>query len=193
MGQCRRFYRDTVTAPIWTAIYRKLEESGRLGASFPGCADPSLDFFLDLLARDDRHSWVLTFDREIAGVFYLSDLEGTSARAHFAFLPTEMRRTKAALPQDRLPVPVAVARFILASVLRDRYQEESGNQPEYVLDTLVGITPVRNTAAVNMVMRCGSYPMGIIPHACPDVNGRNTDGFVTYYTRETTEDGWRFL
>lgn len=187
-GLCRRFYRDIVPLSVWEAVYRELAAAGRLEASFPGVEDPSLEFFLDLMARPDRHSWALTFGREAGGVAYITDREGTSARVHFAFLPTKTLRTKGGEAHERLPAPVALGRFFLASVLRDRFQGG------YVLDTLVGVTPVANTPAVNMILRCGAVALGVIPGACPRRGeGRNANGLVTYYTRESTDDSWCFL
>ena len=191
MGQCRRLYKDSIGIGAWAEIYGELARAERLSSSFPGVVAPSLRFFVDLMTGPDTHSWVLTFEQELAGMVYLTDVQGTSARIHFAFLPTKATRTKAIRTEEvleRLPVPVAVGRFAVASILRDRHGASGAG--EHILDTLVGLTPVWNVPAVNMILRCGATALGVIPGACPDVTGRNTPGLITYFTRETTDDAW---
>ena len=248
MGQCERFYKDLISPDMWAGIYDGLAGSGSLPASFPGVEAPSLPFFVDLMTSPDTHAWALSFERELAGLVYLTDVQGTSARIHFAFLPTKATRTKAdktranganehrpnahrartsragtgqtgtfltaslqagisraetvpagkcpagqAKACERLPVPVAIGRFAVASILRDRYSHGASGPGEHILDTLVGLTPVGNAPAVNLILRCGATALGVIPAACPDRAGRNTAGLLTYFTRESTDDSWTIL
>ena len=180
MGECARFYRDVVPESVWEDMYRRLEESGRLADSLPAMRRCSPEKWLEMFTDPGRPSWVLTFRDELAGVVYLTDLEGTCARIHFAFLPTKVTRSA-----GRLPVPVATGRFAVASLLRD------GNAEGYLLDTAVGVTPAVNTPALKMIARCGARVVATIPGMCR-VNGRerNVPGVVTYFTRETTDAAW---
>lgn len=180
MGEFCRFYKSDVQPGVWWKVYEALDESGRLQSSFPHLRQCSWDAFQDITHGKDRYSWILTFRDEIAGVVYLSDMAGTAAYVHFAFLPVRATRT-----MGRLPVPVAAGRFAVASILRDK------KDGEYILDTLIGITPISNKAAVNMIMRCGAVRVGEIPGAVFEYGrDRNGAGVVTYYTRESTPDEW---
>lgn len=181
MGKCGRIYRDAVPEAAWEAVYTELAAAGRLGASFPGSARPDYNYFLDLLARPDRESWLLTFGRELAGVAYITDREGTSARIHFAFLPLKAVRCK------DVAAPVALARYVTASLVRDTFRGE------YILDTLIGLTPTWNKSAVKLILRAGGRPVGVIPGACPEKEGRNSPGLVTWYNRESTSPEWLLL
>jgi hypothetical protein len=180
MGECARFYRTHVPENVWEHIYWRLEESGRLAASLPSLSRCSPEKWLEMFTDANRPSWVITFRDEIAGVVYLAEQEGTCARIHFAFLPTAASRS-----QSRLPVPVAMGRFAVASLLRDM---DGGT---YILDTVVGVTPADNGPAVKMILRCGAKFVEAIPGLCRS-NGyvRNVPGVVTYFTRETTDDAW---
>ncbi len=181
MGQCARYYRDVVPPSIWAHIHERLRNSGRERAAFQDMPECSLESFLYLVHMPDRYTWALTFCGEPAGIVYLTDKTGTSARIHFAFLPTKNIRSS-----GRLPASVALGRFAVSSMLRDM-----GDAGEYILDTVIGLTPANNPAAVKMVSRCGAVVMGEIPGACP-VYGetRNIPGVLTYYTRDTTENAW---
>jgi hypothetical protein len=135
-----------------------------------------------MVAAPDRYSWVIAHGDDVGGVVYLSDMAGTNARVHFAFLPVDGRRA------DGLPVPVAMGRFAAASILRDRRQDEDRG---YILDSLTGVTPAYNTSAIKTVTRCGGKIIGEVPGACV-VSGakRNIPGVVTVYTRETAPEEW---
>jgi hypothetical protein len=182
MGECARFYRDHVPESVWEDVYWRLEESGRLSDALPTLSRCSVERWLEMFMDDaGRHPWVITFRDEIAGVVYLTEREGTCARIHFAFVPTKATRSA-----GRLPVPVAIGRFAVTSLLRDR---DSGGG--FALDAVVGVTPAVNVPALKMITRCGAVVTGTIPGLCR-VNGhaRNVPGVVTYFTRESTDPAW---
>ena len=183
MGECARYYRDAVPVAVWDELRERIIASGRDRASFPGAEACSREYFFDLVFGENTHAWLLTFRDQLAGMFYLTDMEGTSARVHFAFLPLGLA------PSAQTPAPVALGRFCVASVLRDRYDDGS-----FVLDTLVGLTPAVNPSAVKRVRRCGGEVLGTVPGACyVDGQPRNVDGVVSYFTRNSTRKAWMCL
>ena len=187
MGECARYYRDAVPVAVWDELRERIIASGRDRASFPGAEACSREYFFDLVFGENTHAWLLTFRDQLAGMFYLTDMEGTSARVHFAFLPLGLATVET--DGKHLPAPVALGRFCVASVLRDRYDDGP-----FVLDTLVGLTPALNTSAIKLVRRCGGQALGTIPGACY-VHGqpRNVDGVVSYFTRNSTRRAWTQL
>jgi hypothetical protein len=96
MGECARFYRDHVPESVWEDIYWRLEESGRLAASLPTMRRCSPEKWLEMFTDTARPSWALTFRNEIAGVVYLTELEGTCGRIHFSTWDTSQNRQLAA-------------------------------------------------------------------------------------------------
>lgn len=183
MQECARYYKDGVPLEVFREVYKRLKASGRLDASFPDGAPQSLGEFVDIVAGEGRNGWVVFFRDELGGVVYLSDLDGGSGRIHFAFVPTQSIRT-----DEGLPVPVAMARYMTASILRD---SASG---EFIVDTLVGITPANNTAAIKIASRSGGIIMGIMPGVCRiSGQGRNQPGAISYFTRQSTDDAWCYL
>jgi hypothetical protein len=182
MGVCSRYYKDRVPEGIWRRFYEALSRAGRLDDSFAGRESCSFDDFMEIVALPDRYSWILAYGPEMAGIVYLSELCGTNARLHFAFIPTVTKGRG-------IPVPVAIGRFIVASILRDK-----DKQGKYILDSLFGLTPAYNEAAIKTASRCGGRVLGMLPGACLSFGAeRNVAGVVTYYTRETAPDSWRFL
>lgn len=186
MGECARYYRDAVPVVVWDELRERLIASGRERAAFPGAESCTREYFFDLVFGENTHAWLLTFRGELAGMFYLTDMEGTSTRAHFAFLPLGSASVGAGA--ERLPAAVALGRFCVASVLRDRYED---SEDAFVLDTLIGLTPASNPSAVKLARRCGGQVLGTLPAACyVDGQPRNVDGVVSYFTRNSTRKAW---
>ena len=83
-----------------------------------------------------------------------------------------------------MPLVRAAGLFGVASSLWERNQ--SGG---FVLDTLIGITPLCNTKAVKYVRTLGAQDCGIVPGMCwYHDTGENVPGLLTVYTRETVPE-----
>jgi hypothetical protein len=180
MGICARAYKFTVPLTYWEAVYNGLAHSGRLPDAFPEAEGCTFAEFLKAISQPGRHSWLMAFGKQLGGVVYIGDRVGTRACVHFAFLPLGRRHI------DGVPAPVALARFALASILRDK--DEHG---DYVLDCLIGVTPAYNRAAVTVAKESGGVILGELPFMQPLAGAkRNIPAVISYFTRASTDDAW---
>jgi hypothetical protein len=78
---------------------------------------------------------------------------------------------------------VAAGLFGLGSSLWER------SATSYLLDTLIGITPTCNEAAVKYIRRCGAIECGTVPAACYyHDTGENVAGLVTIFNRASVPE-----
>lgn len=182
MGKFGMFYKSDIPEKIWGSVYTRLEKSGRLADSFPNLGNCDFETFFSIVAGIGTSSWVVTYEKQLAGIVYLTDLDGTSAKIHFAFLPVQGR-------DERGAIPVLTGRYAISTILRSRTADGG-----YVLDSTIGVTPCYNTQAIKLIKQCGAVVVGDIPGIFPIFRAkRNISGLVSYFTRESTEDAWRSL
>ena len=181
MGQFGRIHKDALEDAALAEFYRRLLVSGRERASFYNIPRMSVPEFVNEVRDQANPWWLLTFENDMAGMYYLTERQGKSAVVHFTFLPLPAMRT-----EKGVPAAVALARFGLAKVLHDTYMDGT-----HIIDSLGGKTPEWNTAAVKVVRRSGATVLGSMPAACYcHDSGANTPGLITYYTRETVPAEW---
>lgn len=178
MGEFTRVYKTDLTDRQMMDFWRLVQASGRDRAI--GYDAPPMDgqAFCRWMRRDDVHPWAVLYQGVPMGMYYLTDHRGKAAHVHFLTLPCGSRRTK-----EKLPVSVAAGLFGLGSALWER------TATSFVLDTLIGITPMCNTAAVKYIHKCGAVDCGIVPAMCfYHDTGENTAGLVSVFNRETVPE-----
>lgn len=178
MGDFERIYKTDLTDRQMMDFWRLVQASGRDRAI--GFDMPPMDGaeFCRWMRRDDVHPWAVTYKGVPMGMYYLTDKQGKTAHVHFLTLPCSTHRTK-----DRLPVSVAAGLFGLGSALWER------SKTSYVLDTLVGVTPTCNDAAVKYIRRCGAVECGVVPGLCWfHDEGENVPGLVTVFNRASVPE-----
>lgn len=179
MGDFTRIYKTDLTDRQMMDFWRLVQASGR-DRDVAYCLPP-MDGkgFCRWMRREDVHPWAVLYRGTPIGFYFLTDKQGKSAQVHFCTLPVGTRRTK-----ERLPLIRAAGLFGVASSLWERNQ--SGG---YVLDTLIGITPLCNVKAVKYVRTLGAQDCGIVPGMCwYHDTGENVPGLLTVYTRETVPE-----
>ncbi len=181
MGQCGRMHRDEIPDDLLADFYLRLNRAGRERASFYSRPRMAVMEFVNLVRLPENHWWLLTFNHDMAGMIYLTDILGKSAMVHFCFLPLPAARAECGVP-----APVALGRFGVSSILHDAHMDGV-----HILDVLTGKTPVWNRAAVKLICRCGAAIAGTIPSVCfSHDSGANLPGVISYYTRETVPAEW---
>lgn len=174
-----RVFQTRLTDAQIAAFYLLLLESGRERAAYHPCAQKSVAEYIEMV-RATPAWWLILHKGETAGCFYLTDITGKCGSVHFAYLPPVERRVA------RLPQPVAMSRFMLASILYDRHLD--GN---FMMDTLIGKTPVWNRVAVKMLERSGGKVLGELPSACfCHDSGAMSGGIISYFVRENIPEEW---
>jgi hypothetical protein len=124
-------------------------------------------FVREMKRRDTWPFVVYGGDDEIMAIFWLNTFEGRSARIHFCGFPAIHGKA------------VQVARECLFRTLT--MQAHGG----YVLDTLVGVTPVDNKLAIRMLTRAGMVGIGVVPGMLDNAyTHQPMDALVSYATRK---------
>lgn len=173
MGEFSRIYRHDISDRQFAAFWQGVLASGR--ARTVGHDMPPMDAagFCRWMRRDGVYPWIVAFRGEPVGFYYLTDVQGRSARIHFLTLPCGTRRTA-----GRRPLAKAAALYGMGMALWD----EEG----YRLDTLIGFTPASNRPAVRFVRSLGGHDHGEVPGLCwLHDEGRSVPAVITVFDRET--------
>lgn len=178
MSEFAKIYKTDLSDRQLMQFWCMVQASGR-ARDVAYCMEPQTpESFVRWMRKDDVEPWIILHRGVPAALYFQTDRQGKSAQGHFCTLPQGMRRTEG---EKRLPVAVAAILYALGSCLW--LENESGG---HYLDTIIGITPVCNKAAINFTRRIGGQPCGMIPGGCwyHDTN-ENVPGLVTVYTRES--------
>lgn len=178
MGDFARIYKTDLTDRQLMDFWRLVQASGRERSI---CFDaPPMDAraFARWCRSDDIHPWVVTYQGVPMGLYYLTNRQGKTAHIHFLTLPCTTHRTK-----GRLPVAVAAGLFGLGSTLWER------TATSFMLDTLIGITPTCNEAAIKFIRRCGAVECGEVPNLCFFYDeGEHSAALVTVFNRASVPE-----
>ena len=180
MGEFSRVYKTELSDVQLGSVWERFVECDRDQHIFYNKPPMDGKDFARFCRDDDVHLWVILFRDEIAGIFWLTGHEGKTAYCHFGQLPTKAKRTA-----EKIPVQLGFGRYCLGTALW------AHDGQDFLLDRLLGLTPLCNRSAVRFIDRLGAQPAGIIPGACFfNESGKNEDGIATYYTRETVPMEW---
>lgn len=181
MGICARYHRNEVPDEAWADFYLRLLASGRERVAMYNLPRPTPEGFVRMIRQAEGPYFLLTWDGEIAGGVHLDGISGKSANVHFAFIPLPALRHK-----NGLSAPVALARFALAEMLYDRFQDGT-----HVHDVLIAKHPVWNRRTSKLLFHIGAVVLGEIPFSCHcHDSGRDSAGVVSYFTRDTVRPEW---
>lgn len=175
MGDFQRVYKTDLTDRQMMEFWRMVQAAGR-DRDVAYCLPPMDGTgFCRWMRQDDVHPWGVLYQGVPVGFFFLTDRQGKSAQVHFCTLPVGVKRTK-----ERIPLVRAAGLYGIASALWERNQ--SGG---FVLNTLIGVTPVCNARAVKYAAMMGGQSCGIVPDMCWFYDtGENVPGLITTYTRD---------
>ena len=159
------------TKSILRMIWQKIVADGLVPILFyDGCIQKEEDF---LCAMMDGQTcpWVVSDEKKFVFFAWMNKPEGKAMRAHFTMFRDSWGRKRNAL---------AIARHMLGHMLTRK--DDSG----YVVDTILGVTPVTNKLACRFALGFGMTRVGIMPNVVTlFYDGRTTDGLLTYATRES--------
>lgn len=176
MGEFAKIYKTDLSDRQLMQFWGMVQSAGR-DRSVTYCMEQTDGpGFCRWMRQPDVHPWIVLFKGVPCGFYYLTDMQGKSARVHFCTLPMGTHRTK-----SKIPAVVGFGLFALGSLLWEA--NESGG---FRLDTIIGVTPVCNKEAVKFIHKVGAQDIGVVPDACwyYDTN-ENVPGLVTIYTRNT--------
>ena len=171
-----RVYMKDLTDAELSAFWVMMLESGRDEATFYDVPRMAPREFVRWVRGSGVHLWIILFRGEPAGMFWLSDQAGRTAKCHFAMLPMGAKRTA-----GRMSAQQGFGLYALSCVLHAR--DVSGR---HVLDRCYGITPLANRKAISFIRRVGAQEITVLPGVCWDhTSGENLDGLLTMFTRAT--------
>ena len=199
MGDFQRIYKTDLSDRQLMAFWKLVQASGRdraIGFDRPAMDGPA---FCRFLRRPGMHPWLVAWRGRPMALYWLSNMQGRSAHVHFCMLPCGTRRAEVpaeavpayAVPRSgeggravregrtRLPLARAAALFGLASALWE------GQGRGFILDTLIGITPASNAAALSLMRSLGGQEHGSVPGLCWLYEARvNVPGILSTFSRE---------
>ncbi|MDL2285707.1 hypothetical protein LJB93_03075 [Desulfovibrio sp. OttesenSCG-928-F07] len=179
MGVFTHYHHSVVDDDTIEQFFSAFIQSGRERAAYYCCAPRTPREHLQNV-RSGGPWWLIYMNNIPAGCFYISDLQGGSGQAHFAYLPQPFTRAVG------LPAPVAMSRYILASVLHSKHIDNT-----FILQTLTGLTPAWNKAAVHMLKKCGGVIAAELPKVCFCYDSKcMSNGIVSYFTRNKIPAEW---
>jgi hypothetical protein len=108
MGEFSRIYKTDLSDRQLMAFWHLVQASGRARAI--GYDRPAMDgpAFCRFLRRPTVFPWLVAWRGVPLALYYLTDLQGRSARVHFCFLPCGSRRVS--LPAEAVPAALREAR-----------------------------------------------------------------------------------
>lgn len=178
MGDFSRTYKGQLTDQELMHFWWQAKAAGRSRSILFDMPEPDEQGFAQWVRRPDIHFWLVAYKGVTMGAYYLTQMQGKSAHIHFITLPCTTHRTA-----NRRPVSLAAALFGLGSSL----WEPSASS--YKLDTIIGVTPMSNTAAVKFIQRCGAVECGVLPGGCYfHDTGENVPALLTVFNRASVPD-----
>lgn len=179
MGEFARIHRSDITDRQLMAFWDAVRAAGRdrdVAYCLPPMDGPG---FVRWMRQPDISPWIILFQGEPCGLFFLTDHAGKAAQCHFCTLPTGTRRT-GQTAGGRFSATIGAGLFALGQALWER--SVSGG---FLLDTLIGVTPTCNRAALRYIHALGAQDCGIVPGACwYHDTGENVPGLYTVFTRQ---------
>jgi hypothetical protein len=181
MKKCMMKYKTFVAEVELFSVYELMLDSKALSSVFYDGSCQSFSAFLEMFSQPDMHYWLLYYEGQLCGIAWMNGMVNKRAFAHFCMLKNVYGRRS-----DGMSKSVAIGRFCLASWLNHK-----GDDGQYLIDVLVGITPERNKMAIKWVQRVGFVRAGTIPFAVwMGDSGESEPGVLSYATRETVDPSW---
>ncbi len=123
--------------------------------------------------KQKQHSvfFVKAGEKEV-GFFWLASFNQRSAFINYCFFKKFWGR-------DSLKISIFCIDYIL---------EKKKANGDYMLDVLLGLTPINNRLAINFLIKNGMQVLGKIPGICTDYHqNKVVDGLLSYKTRNTSK------
>ena len=179
MGEFTRIYKTDLSDRQLMQFWGMVQSAGR-DRAVTYCMEPKDGAaFCRWMRQDDVHPWLILFRNVPCGLFFLTDLQGKSAHLGVRRLLMGTKRTG-----GKVPAVVGFGLYALGAALWER--NVSGG---FLLDTIIGMTPVCNREAVKFIHKLGAKDCGIVPGACWYYDtDENVPGLITVYTRATLPD-----
>jgi len=179
------FYKTSLTDDKLRECFDRIASNGRFEQTFyDGKTEKDAGVFIHDMRNPFVHFWLMADVNENgskeAGFIWVTALErggadGGTANIHFCMFDGVHP-----LLQFRL------CRFGVSRILR--LMDDEG---KYIIQTLFGITPVRNKQACRWVRNVGFTELCILPGVAYMADTRkNEDAMLTYATRETIKEEW---
>lgn len=181
MADFTRQHKNSLTDQQWADFYCALLATGRDRLVFTDTPRTDVPGFIRMVRNPAEPWWMFFYENEPCAIAYLNGICGKRAWIHYACLPMPKMRDS-----QGIPMAIAVIRFGVASILHDRHAD--GN---YIMDVLVGNTPVWNRPAMKVLRKCGADIIGAVPdyNYCCD-SERNSTSIISYFSRKTVPAEW---
>ena len=162
---------DYAATPIIYRYFRDLRKAGTLKYRFSDVEHPGLDTVREVISRMHQHMYLVMsrITNKPLGEFTLEGFTGRSAQAHFSTHPDADTNTR-----------IDIGRYALSHTLTRRNKETK----EFYLDSLYGLTPLKNRAACIYALKIGYKKQGILPSGMM-YEGKPEDCQISVASRET--------
>ena len=152
-------------------IWEKLIEDGIVKSLFYGGTVKSFPDFFDFMNRRGTLAYVLLKNKDLHGFFWLNNFVGKTAQIHCTGFKKSIGTRRNAHIFARKCISYALC-----------LNDDDG----FLIDTVLGYTPISNTLSVKFNERAGMIKIGQIPSYCNMAyEGTVVDAVLTYATRET--------
>ena len=179
MGEFGAIHKGDLTDRQLCAFWEQVRAAGKGRSIGYDCPPFGPAGFAQWMRQPDVEAWIVLFRGEPCGLLYLNGILGKTAHGHFTV--TSMGTARVGTPIGRLPGLKAFGMYCMGSVLWNR--DANGL---YTLDTVIGVLPACNDAAVRLVRSTPvGMEVGVVPGAAYFYDEReNVPALVTAYTRE---------
>ncbi|MEA3467080.1 MAG: hypothetical protein U9R57_02520 [Thermodesulfobacteriota bacterium] len=128
--------------------------------------------FISFIKQKQHSVFFVKAGKEEVGFFWLAKFNQRSAFMNYCFFKSFWGKKS-----------LTISRFCIEYIL-----ERKNENGDYMLDILLGLTPINNRLAVNFLIKSGMQVLGKIPGICTDYHqNKVVDGLLSYKTRNTSK------
>ncbi len=128
--------------------------------------------FTAFIKQKEHSVFFVKAGEEEVGFFWLAKFNQRSAFMNYCFFKNFWGKTS-----------LKISRFCIEYIM-----ERKKANGDYMLDILLGLTPINNRLAVNFLIKSGMQVLGKIPGICTDYHqNKVVDGLLSYKTRSTSK------
>ncbi len=128
--------------------------------------------FIAFIKQKQHSVFFVKAGEEEVGFFWLAEFNQKSSFINYCFFRNFWGRKS-----------LKISQFCIEYIL-----ERKNANGDYLLDVLLGLTPVNNRLAVSFLIKSGMQVLGKLPGICIDYHqNKVVDGLLSYKTRDTSK------
>lgn len=150
-------------------FYDRMVGSGTVESVFSDGQINSREDWLRAMKSPENFLYVVYADENISAIFWLNNVEIKQARFHYCFFYSAWKKGS-----------IKIGKKILEILMN----KKNSLSDDYLLDVLIGITPISNKPAVKFAKLLGWKIIGTLPFgAWSNKKQKSESAIISYYTR----------